>query len=122
MYLALEALLILAVVLLLGNIITGFFWKAHGDHSGDPRIIAHTLDGIIQSDRWFMLPGVGLIVAFGVAAALVGQLPLIRTPWIAQTILLFTLSGPAFVLQVEVAPRVASDDLSRQPLSANFSL
>ena len=100
MYLALKVLHILAVVLFLGNIITGLFWKAHGDRTADPRIIAHTLDGIIRSDRWFTLPGVVLIVVFGVAAALVGHLPLLRTHWISISILLFTVSGLAFGLQV----------------------
>lgn len=102
MYLALKALHLFAVVLFLGNIITGLFWKAHGDRTGDPRIIAHTLDGIIRSDRWFTLPGVGLIILFGVAAAVVGHLPLLRTPWIWQGIVLFSLSGLVFAL--EVAP------------------
>ncbi len=100
MYLALKALHILAVVLFLGNIITGLFWKAHGDRSDDPKIIAHTLDGIIRSDRWFTLPGVALIILFGVAAALHEHLPLLRTPWIWQGIVLFSLSGLAFGLQV----------------------
>ena len=100
MYLALKALHILAVALFLGNIITGLFWKAHGDRSADPRIMAHTLEGIIRSDRWFTIPGVVLIVAFGVGAAIAGDLPLLRTPWIWQSIVLFTLSGLAFVLQV----------------------
>ncbi|HWA59544.1 MAG TPA: DUF2269 domain-containing protein [Gemmatimonadales bacterium] len=100
MYLALKLLHILAVTLFLGNIITGLFWKAHADRSADPRIMAHTLEGIIRSDRWFTLPGVLLIVLFGVAAAIVGQLPLLRTPWIRQAIILFTLSGLAFGLQV----------------------
>lgn len=100
MYLALKSLHILAVVIFLGNIITGLFWKAHGDRSGEPRIMAHTLDGIIRSDRWFTLPGVGFIIAFGVAAAVSGGLPLLRTPWIWQAIVLFSLSGLAFAFQV----------------------
>src|SRR3972149_3295805 len=68
MYLAMKALPVLAVVLFLGNIITGLFWKAHGDRTADPRIISHTLQGIIRSDRWFTVPGLLLIIAFGVAA------------------------------------------------------
>lgn len=100
MYLGMKALHVLAVVLFLGNIITGLFWKAHGDRTGDPRIIAHTLEGIIRSDRWFTLPGVVLIMVFGVAAAIVGRLPILGTGWIWQSIALFTVSGLAFVLQV----------------------
>jgi uncharacterized membrane protein len=85
-YLAMKTLHILAVVLFLGNIITGLFWKAHGDRTADPRIIAHTLEGIIRSDRWFTIPGVLLIVGFGVAAALLGRLPILGTGWIWQSI------------------------------------
>ena len=100
MYLAMKTLHILAVVLFLGNIITGLFWKAHGDRTADPRIISHTLEGIIRSDRWFTLPGVALIIVFGLAAAVVGRLPILGTGWIWQSIALFTASGLAFMLQV----------------------
>lgn len=100
MYLALKLLHLLAVMLFLGNIITGLFWKAHGDRTGDPRIMAHTLAGIIRSDRWFTLPGVLLIIIFGVGAAMAGQLPLLGTRWILHAIILFSISGLAFVIQV----------------------
>ncbi|MGH7526244.1 MAG: DUF2269 family protein [Gemmatimonadales bacterium] len=100
MYLAMKVLHILAVVLFLGNIITGLFWKAHGDRTRDPRIMAHTLDGIIRSDRWFTLPGVVFIVVSGIAAAVIGGLPILRTGWIWQSLVLFSVSGLAFMAQV----------------------
>jgi uncharacterized membrane protein len=113
MYLLLKSLHILAVALFLGNIITGVFWKAHGDRSADPRIMAHTLDGIIRSDRWFTIPGVVLILAFGVGAAMVGGLPILGTGWIWQSIVLFAISGVVFVAQV--APlQVRLRDLARR--------
>ena len=99
-YAALKALHLVAVVAFLGNIVTGLFWKAHGDRTGEPRIIAHTLDGIIRSDRWFTLPGVLGIVAFGVGAAMSGGIPILGTSWIWQSIVLFTISGLAFGFQV----------------------
>jgi uncharacterized membrane protein len=99
-YLAMKTLHVLAVVLFLGNIITGLFWKAHADRSRDPRIIAHTFEGIIRSDRWFTIPGVVFILGFGAAAAIIGGMPILSTPWIWQSIALFTVSGLAFVLQV----------------------
>ena len=46
------------------------------------------------------IPGVVLIIVFGVAAALIGRLPILGTGWIWQSIALFTISGLAFVLQV----------------------
>jgi uncharacterized membrane protein len=99
-YLAMKTLHVLAVILFLGNIITGLFWKAHGDRTADPRIVAHTIEGIIRSDRWFTIPGVVLIVLFGVGGAVIGGLPILGTSWIWQSIVLFTLSGLAFMLQV----------------------
>lgn len=100
MYFALKTLHILAVVLFLGNIITGLFWKIHGDRTGDPRIMAHTIDGIIRADRWFTIPGVLLIIVFGLWAAVVAGLPILGTGWILHSIILFTISGVAFMAQV----------------------
>ena len=100
LYFALKSLHILAVALFLGNIITGLFWKSHADRTGDPRIMAHTLDGIIRSDRWFTIPGVVLIILFGVGAAMAGKLSILGTSWIRQSIELFIISGLAFMMQV----------------------
>ncbi len=91
---------VLAVVLFLGNITTGLFWKARADRTRDPRIIAHTLLGIIASDRWFTVPGVVVILAAGIGAASAGGLPLLRTGWILWSIVLFSVSGLAFGLRV----------------------
>jgi uncharacterized membrane protein len=97
MYLFLKLIHVTAVVLFLGNIITGVFWKIHADRSDDPAIIAHTMDGIIRADRLFTVPGVILIVIGGFGAASVGHLPMLRTRWILAGIVLLTLSGIAFM-------------------------
>ena len=99
-YLALKAVHILAVVMFLGNIATGVFWKEHADRTRDPRIIAHALAGIIHSDRLFTIPGVVLITVAGIVAAVVGHVPLLRTGWVFWGIVLFTLSGVAFMAWV----------------------
>jgi len=99
-YFAMKALHLLAVTLFLGNIITGLFWKTHADRSGDPRIIAHTLAGIIRGDRLFTIPGVVLIILFGLGTAMIGKLPILGTGWIWQSIVLFSISGLAFMAQV----------------------
>ena len=70
MYAILKVIHVLAVIIFMGNIITGLFWKAHADRTKDRRIIAHTMDGIIRSDRWFTIPGVAIITAAGVLAAI----------------------------------------------------
>jgi uncharacterized membrane protein len=99
-YLGLKLLHVVAVVLFLGNITTGLFWKAHADRSRDPRLILLGLEGLIRSDRWFTIPGVVAITVFGFAAAIAGHYPILRTGWIFWSLVLFTLSGIAFMAQL----------------------
>jgi uncharacterized membrane protein len=91
---------VLGVMLFLGNIITGVFWKMHADRSGDLRVRAQVLAGIIRSDQLFTPPGVGLIIVTGVLAAMMAHMPILRTPWIAWGLGLFLLSGMVFSMRV----------------------
>jgi len=102
MYLALKLVHVTAVVLFLGNIITGLFWHAHAARTRDPRLLFHAMDGIIRSDRWFTIPGVVVITLSGIAAAIRAHLPILGTHWILGALLLFALSGVVF--GVRVAP------------------
>lgn len=102
MYLLLKLLHVIAVIVFLGNITTGLFWHAHAARTKDPKLLAHTMDGIIRSDRLFTIPGVITIIATGVALALYGHLPLLRTGWILWTLILFAVSG--FIFMLRVAP------------------
>lgn len=97
MYLLMKLLHIVAVIAFLGNIATGLFWHIHAARTRDPRLLAHTVDGIIKSDRLFTIPGIVVIVATGIAAAVAGGFPLLRTGWILWTLVLFTLSGLIFM-------------------------
>ena len=97
MYIALKVLHVAAVVMFLGNLVTGILWKIHADQSKDPVIIRHTMAGLIRADRWFTIPGVVLILISGIGAALIGGLPLLRTRWILWGIILFTISGIAYM-------------------------
>jgi len=102
LHLVLKALHILSVVLFLGNIITGVFWKFHGDRVGTLPARAQAIEGVIHSDRWFTMPGVFAIIITGVWMALNSDLPLLGTKWIAWSLILFGISGVAF--SVFVAP------------------
>lgn len=99
-YLFLKSLHVLSVVLFIGNIVTGVFWKVHADIAGDLRSRAQALAGIIASDRVFTMPGVLLITITGVLLAIEGNLPMLRTRWIAWSLVLFGISGAAFMAQV----------------------
>jgi uncharacterized membrane protein len=95
-YFALKALHIVSVVVFLGNIITGFFWKLHADRMGELRARAQALDGLIRADRVFTTPAVFFIIATGVLLALTMGLPIFGTPWILWGLILFGIAGAVF--------------------------
>ena len=96
----LKSLHVLSVVVFLGNIITGIFWKVHADSGGELRGRAQALAGIIRSDRWFTLPGVVAIIVTGVLLANTLHLPLLGTRWILWALILFSISGVMFQFAV----------------------
>jgi uncharacterized membrane protein len=100
MYLWLKLVHILAVVMFIGNIVTGLFWHRHAERTRDPRIIAHAMDGVMRSDRLFTMPGVLLIIATGVSAAIQAGFPILRTGWILWTLILFGIAGVVFMAKL----------------------
>ena len=97
-YALFKLLHIVAVVVFLGNASLGLFWVAHAESTGDKRIIAHAMRGIIRADRWFTMPGIVLIIGAGVAAASSGGLKLLSVGWILGATIMFGLSGLVFGL------------------------
>lgn len=93
---------IAAVMIFLGNIITGLFWMRFAVKTRDLKIIRHTMDAIIKLDRYFTVPGVVVITAAGIFAAIYGHFPILGTGWILWSIIMFTISG--IVFGVRVAP------------------
>lgn len=99
-YLIWKFLHVLSVILLVGNITTGVFWAAHAVASRDLRLVGSTFEGIIRADRWFTTPGVIGLTVSGIAAAIVGGLPILGTGWILWGIVLLLVSGAAFGMGV----------------------
>jgi uncharacterized membrane protein len=100
MYLTYKLIHIIAVVMFLGNITTGVFWHRHAVRTRDPKILAHTMSGIIRSDAFFTNPAAILILVAGVMAAIKGNFPIWHTAWIRYAILLFLISGASFGARV----------------------
>jgi uncharacterized membrane protein len=96
-YLLLKLVHVIAVVAFLGNISTGLFWKAIADRSGRPDIAAHTLRGIILSDRLITIPSIILILIGGFGAASISGWTILGTGWILWSLVLFIIAGVAFV-------------------------
>jgi uncharacterized membrane protein len=101
-YLIWKLIHIAAVVIFLGNIITGLFWAARAHKTRDFGSIASTFQGIIKSDRYFTLPGIIILTLAGIVAAIHGHWPILGTGWILWSIILFSISGVIF--SVYVAP------------------
>lgn len=96
LYVVLKTVHVLAVVIFLGNIIVGGFWKAFADRTGNAAVMAHTIDGIIGADRIFTIPGVIVLLLAGLATAFVGHYSILGTGWILWGLGLFIVSGIAF--------------------------
>jgi uncharacterized membrane protein len=103
MYLLVKLLHILSVVAFLGNVATGLFWHAHAARTRDPKLLAHTMSGIIRSDRLFTVPGVVGIIVTGFIAAEMAGFPVLRTGWIVWTLVAFSISGLLFGIRVALA-------------------
>jgi uncharacterized membrane protein len=74
----------------------GVFWKDIADRTKDPRIIAHTMQGIIRGDRIFTIPAIIVLLIGGFGAAGIGHIPILSTGWILWGLILFIIAGIAF--------------------------
>jgi uncharacterized membrane protein len=99
-YLYLKLLHVLFVIMFLGNIMVGVFWKMYAQKSKDPDKIAFTFKGIIKADRIFTMPGVIGLAIFGLGAATYYDFPLLGTSWILWSIILLIISGIAFMAKL----------------------
>lgn len=93
---------LIAVMLFLGNIITGIFWMRFAVNSKEASIISHTMNSIIKLDKYFTIPAVIIITAFGILGAYYSSLSILKTGWILWSIILFSISGMLF--SIKVAP------------------
>jgi len=99
-YSYLKLIHLIAVMIFLGNIITGLFWMYIAVKTKDLKIIAFAMKGIIKADRYFTVPGVTIIIVGGFLAAIYGHFPIMRTGWIFWSIIMFSISGLAFAFKV----------------------
>ena len=91
---------ILFVIIFLVNITVGLFWKMFAEKTKDQDKIAFAFKGIIKADKHYTMPGVIGITLFGVGGALHGGLPIMGTGWILWSIMLFIISGTAFMVKL----------------------
>ena len=99
-YLILVLIHVIAVIIFLGNITIAPFWKSQAERSKDRLNILNTWEGIIRADKFFTMPGVILLLLFGVGAAAHLKYNFLETGWIFWSIILYTISGAAFMAKV----------------------
>ena len=87
---------LLAVMIFLGNLITGLFWMRLAIKTKDLKTICFTIKSIIKLDNYFTIPGVVIITTAGIFAGVYGHFPLLHTGWILWSIILLSLSGMVF--------------------------
>lgn len=87
---------VLGVIAFVGNIVVGIFWKNIADRTHDPRVIAHTISGIIVADRIFTFPGILLILIGGFGAAAIARYSIWGTGWVLWGLGLFVIAGICF--------------------------
>ncbi len=120
MYLWLKLIHILAVVMFIGNIVTGVFWHKHAERTRNPRLLAHTMEGVIRSDRLFTIPGVVIILASGIFAAVKAGFPLLGTGWILWTLVMFAISGLVFMIRLGPLQRKMQEHAQAGASSGSF--
>jgi len=91
---------ILAVIVFLGNITVGVFWKFQADKSKDRLKIVDTFKNLIKADRFFTMPSVTALFIFGVGTAMQGNLSLVETSWIMWSIIMLIISALVFMAKV----------------------
>lgn len=84
---------LLGVIIFLGNISTGFFWKAHAEKYQDQRILKSAFEGIYLSDRWITNSCVFIILLSGFMMAYVTDLALLMEGWVIATFSILLLAG-----------------------------
>jgi len=99
-YFYIKLIHVIFVIIFLGNITIGLFWKMFAEKTKDPDKIAFAFKGIIKADRYFTVPGVIIITLFGIAGAMHAGIPILGTGWILWSIILFSISGVVFMLKL----------------------
>jgi uncharacterized membrane protein len=99
-YLILKLIHVVGVIIFLGNITVAPFWKVNAEKTKDRIKLAETWSGIIRADRFFTMPGVIMILVFGIGAAAHLGYNFIETGWIFWSIILFVVTGVVFSTRV----------------------
>lgn len=96
-YLLLKTIHIFGVMLFLGNIIITGWWKYMANKTANPVIIAFAQRQVTLTDYIFTAGGVVILLAAGMANAMLHDMSILQTKWLLWGLILFSLSGLIWV-------------------------
>jgi len=99
-YFSLVLIHVIAVIIFLGNITITPFWKLQAEKIKDRLHILNIWEGIILSDRFFTMPGMIILLIFGIGAAAHLKVNFIDTGWIFWSIIMYIISGASFMVKM----------------------
>ena len=99
-YFSLVLIHVIAVIIFLGNITITPFWKLQAEKIKDRLHILNIWEGLIRSDRFFTMPGMIILLIFGIGAAAHLKVNFIDTGWIFWSIIMYIISGASFMVKM----------------------
>lgn len=99
-YLILKLIHVIASIVFLGNITFIPFWKLRADQSKERLRIAETFEAIRKTDKYFTMPGVILLLVFGIGAAGHAGYNFLETDWIFLSLILYFISAVVFMVKI----------------------
>lgn len=91
---------VLAVIVLLGNIGTGLFWKFHAERYHDHNILRSVFQGIHRSDLWLTNIAVAFILLSGLMMAYLTDVSILYAGWMVGAIAAFIVSGIVYAFKI----------------------
>jgi uncharacterized membrane protein len=85
-------------VLFIGSLLLAVWWKWRADRSGDARLAAFTLDGLVAGDLRFTASGALLILVGGGGMLALGTGQLAEKGWLSGGIILFLIAALAWAV------------------------
>ncbi len=96
-YLIILFLHLLGVITFVGNLLIGLYWKSIAEKKVTRQSIEYTLEGIMRTDKIFTMPGLIVLILFGIGGAAHVGFNLLTTGWIFWSIIMIIISGAAYM-------------------------
>lgn len=91
---------VLSVVIFLGNLAAGLFWKAHAERYRDHHILRSAFQGIHRSDLWITNISVAFVMLSGLMMAYLTDLSILYSGWMLAALSMLIVSGIVYGFKI----------------------